>query len=380
MTRDSAIRALTFLTLLPVYSGCGSSELAETAKRPLAVLYTRPTTEEIAEYAEFVGQTEACDSVDVRARVTGFLKTAYIDDGADVKKGDLLFEIDDRLYLAELERAEASLSRIKARLQRTAADLSRIEALAGSGAITQEQHDLASGGYSEAMAQTRVAESERRIAQLNFDYCRVRAPLSGRAGRAIVDEGSLVKQDETVLISIVATDPIEIEIDIDERTLLRMCRMLEVGEAEPLQNKRIPLQVRLADEDSSWHDGTIDFVDNRLDPTTGTIRVQGTVSNPDGLFSPGMFVRARLQIAPAKTTILIAERALCHSDDEQFVYVLGTDDRAHYRPVTVGPMLEGRRVIEEGLSGSDRVLVSGLQRIRPNMKVAAKREPKQKRS
>ena len=380
MRRHRPIRIPAFLALLLGISGCDRSQPAESVKRPVAVLYAQPTTEDITDYAEFIGETEACASVEVRSRVSGFLKSTEFEDGADVKRGDLLFQIEDRLYSAELERAEASLAQSKARLLRVEADLRRIEALAGSSAITQEQIDLAAGAYSEAIAQTRIAEGERQIARLNLGYCRVAAPLNGRAGRALVDEGSLVKQDETNLVSIVATDPIEITVDVDERTLLRLRRLVQAGEMAPLREKRNPIQVRLADEASSWHDGTIDFVDNRLDPTTGTIRVRGIVPNPDGLFSPGMFVRVRVQIGPPRKTMLITERAIGLNEGEKFVYVVGPDERARYRPVRTGSLILGRRVIAEGLSSNDRVIVSGIQRVRPNVKVAAKHEPGQKSS
>lgn len=380
MKNPAKITAWVFFAISSISTGCEQSQPVELVRQPLAVLYTRPMTEEIADYAEFVGQTEACASVEVRARVTGFLEKIGFRDGEDVKAGDLLFEVDHRLYLAELERAEAVLAQANARLQRVTADLHRAEALTESSAITQEQYDLAAGAYSEAIARTQIADGARRLAQLNLDYCRVAAPLSGRASRALVDPGSLIKQDQTVLTSIVATDPIEIYLDIDESTLMRVRRLIQAGEIGPLRENPILLQVRLADEVSSWHEGAIDFIDNRLDPTTGTVRVRGIVANPDRLFAPGMFVRARLQIRPPKTTVLITERALGTERGEKFCYVIGRGERVVYRPVKTGRLIGGRRVIKEGLSTRDRVLVSGLQRVRPNMKVSAKSEGAQKSS
>lgn len=375
-TTAPLIASLSFVLL--IVAGCGRSVESDDALSSPPVLnvwYVRPTVKEIADYAEFIGETEGTETVDVRARVSGFLNRIAFQDGVFVREGDLLFEIDSRLYTGEFERAEAALVQAEARLRRVTADLRRAQKLIKTSDISQEQYDLAAGAYAEAVAQVRVADAQRRTARLNADYCRVTAPMSGRASRTRVDAGNLVKADETILTNIVASDPIEVNLQVDERSWLHIRRAVQSGVIPPPRKKGLPIQVWLADEDSAWHEGAIDFFDNHLDPTTGTVRARGIVPNADRLFAAGMFVRVRVRIGPPHEVVVVSEKAVAVDGGERFVWVLTPDNHVARRKIETESLLGGNRVVRSGLSSADRVLVSGLQRLRPGMAVAAELDP-----
>jgi len=353
-----------------VWSGCGKppAPVAGLPKLP-EVVVALPVVRQVTDYEDFTGRTEAKAAVEVRARVTGYLERVLFKEGTEVKQGDPLFEIDPRSYQAELQRAEATLAQSQARLQRCERDLKRANALLPQNAISQDDFDLISGDREEAAAAVKLAEASRDLAQLNLSFTRVTAPITGRISRQLIDPGNLVKADETALTTIVSMDPIYAYFDQDERTLLRVRRLVRAGVLKTIQEASVPVLLGLVDEEGFPHEGRIDFADNRVDAMTGTLRLRGVFANPQRMLSPGLFVRIRLPIGVAHPAVLVPEQALGTDQGQNFVYVVNGKDEVVQRTVNVGPLEGGLRVIEHGLAKDERVIVNGLQRVRSGVKV-----------
>jgi RND family efflux transporter MFP subunit len=258
------------------------------------------TAGEVADHADFTGRTEAAVTVEVRARVTGYLVKVAFKDGAEVKQGDLLFEIDPRPYQAELDRANAALAAAEAHLKRADTELKRAKALIERSAMSKEDYDKVVGDVDEARAQVAVARASREVANLNLDFTKVTAPVSGRVGRRLVDSGNVVRADGTMLTTIVGKDPMYVYFDVDERTYLDLRRALRDGKVKAAKLEDLPVAVQLANEEGFPHQGKLDFVDNRADPTKGTIRMRAVLPNADGLLVPGLFAQVRLTTADKK--------------------------------------------------------------------------------
>jgi RND family efflux transporter MFP subunit len=352
-------------------AGCGKQPTVAPAK-PIEVLFANPVTRSVTEYEEFTGRTEAVRTVELRARVTGYLDKAYFKDGADVKEGDELFEIDPRTYSAEVDRAAANLSVNEAHLTRIETDYQRDLVLLKQQALSQEEFDRVVGDRAEATAAVRVAKAGLAVAKLNLGFTKVMAPVSGRISRTMIDPGNLVKADETMLTTIVTRDPIYAYFDVDERTLLRLRRLVQEGKRKSSRETTIPLDIGLTDEDGFSMTGSIDFVDNRLVSNTGTLRVRGLIPNPKGLLSPGLFVRVRMPVGEAKASIMIPEQSLGTDQGQKFIYVVDDKNVVQYRKVKIGAMQDGLRVIEQGVGPGERIVVSGLQRVRPGVTVDPK--------
>lgn len=351
--------------------GCARTQAKPAPTKPPEVLVSLPTIDEVTDYEEFIGHAEAVQSVEVRARVTGYLDKVNFEDGAEVNKGDLLFEIDDRPYKAEAARAESTLEQGKAHLARLFRDHARAETLLSRNAIGREEYDRIQGDYAEATAMIGVAQAEVDKAHLNLEFTRVTAPISGRLSRRMVDPGNLVKADDTALTSIVSLDPMYVYFDIDERTMLKFRRLVSEGKIKSrLQGAEIPVEVALSDEVGFPHQGKINFSDNRVDPSTGTLRVRGVIDNPKPrIFSPGVFLRVRLPIGTPHKSIMVSEQAMGADQGKKFVYVVNDKNEVVYKPVEVGTLNNGMRVVDKGLALGERVVVSGLQRVRPGIKV-----------
>lgn len=358
-----------------VTTGCNRTPPAPPPAKPPEVLVSHPLVQEIADYEDFTGRTESVASVEIRARVTGYLDKVAFKDGADVRKGDLLFEIDPRSYQAELERAEAALRQTEVRLKRLTQDYERALSLRSRGALSQEEYDKIAGDRAEADSALGAARAVRDLAQLNLSYTKIHAPLSGRISRRFIDPGNLVKADETVLTTIGDSNPIYITFDVDERTVLRVIRLIEAGKVKSALEVEVPVIAALADEEGFPHKGTINFVDNRIDPNTGTLRMRGVFPNPSGLMAPGLFARVRVPLGDPAPAVVIAEQALGTDQGQRFVYVVNDKDEAVYRRVQVGRLNNGVRAIKEGLEPTDRIVVSGVQRVRPNSRVTPKEVP-----
>jgi RND family efflux transporter MFP subunit len=359
------------LTACAAVSGCGTPTAPVAAPpKPPEVVVTLPVVRQVTDYEDFTGRTEAKAAVEVRARVTGYLERVLFKEGTEVKQGDPLFEIDPRPYQAELQRAEATLAQSQARLRRCERDLKRANDLLPQNAISQDDFDQISGDRDEAAAAVKLAEASRDLAQLNLSFTRVTAPITGRISRQLIDPGNLVKADETALTTIVSMDPIYAYFDQDERTLLRVRRLVRAGVLKTIQESAVPVLLGLVDEEGFPHEGRIDFADNRVDAMTGTLRLRGVFANPQRMLSPGLFVRIRLPIGAPHAAVLVSDQALGTDQGQSFVYVVNSKNEVVHHTVTVGPLEGGLRVIEQGLAKDERVIVNGLQRVRPGVKVA----------
>lgn len=364
-------------------------------KGPPEVEVSLPVSKEIRDYEEFAGRLEAKETIQVRARVTGYLVKApperekvkgsgkFFKEGGLVQKGDLLFEIDPVLYEAQLARAKAAVLKAEAAFQQAERDWNRAKTLGSSTgyqAISREEFDKFRGICAVAEAEVKVARADLKIAQVNMDYCRVLAPISGRVSKVTVDPGNLVRADDTVLTSIGDSDPIKAYFDVDERTLTRILHLMEAG-VIPKEATGVEVEMGLADEEDRPHKGYIDFTDNFVDVSTGTLRVRGAFQNPKELLVPGMFVRVRLPIGQPQKARLIAEKALVTDQGQKYVYVVKDENSAahegkvEYRKVKLGRLQDGLRVIKDGLADTEKVVVSGLQRVRPDIQVKFKDVP-----
>ncbi|HUY90423.1 MAG TPA: efflux RND transporter periplasmic adaptor subunit [Pirellulales bacterium] len=355
-------------------AGCNHVAAPEPPKAPPPpeVVVALPTYEEITDHEDFTGQTEAVKSIEIRARVTGYLKTVDFQDGAEVEAGAPLFQIDPPYYEAERDRAEGNVGQAEAHLARLELDFERAEKLHPTGVITKEQYDLVTGDLAEAEATLKAAKAALKIARVNLGYCDIKAPIAGRLSRPFIDPGNLVIQDDTILTRIVAQNPMDVYFDIDERTMLRLRRLSQKGISASPQDESLPLLMGLADEEGYPHQGILNFEDNRLDPSTGTLRVRGVFPNPDRLLTPGLFVRVRVPIGVPYRALLVPEPALGADQGQKFLYVVDDKNEVSYRRVRVGRLHGQLRVVTEGVSPGERVVVSGLQRVRPGAKVAPK--------
>lgn len=350
-----------------------SASPAAAPPKPTEVLVERPTTARITDYEDFTGRTVATRYVEIRARVTGYLEKINFkaQEGRDVEKGAVLFEIDPRPYESEVARARANLLQAESHLKRLELDYKRIARLVESNTVTREQFDQVSGERNEGLAAVEIAKANLQATQLNLTFTKVLAPISGRVSRTQIDAGNVVKADDTVLTTVVAIDPIYAYFEIDERTLLRIRRYAQ--EARDSQGAdEVPVAMGLSDEEGFPHEGTINFLDNRLDPTTGTLQVRGVFKNPNRVLAPGMFVRVRLPIGEPYQALMVAEESLGTDQGQKFVYVVDAENKAQYRRVQVGKLQNGRRVVLKGLSADEQVVVSGLQRVRPGAVVQPK--------
>ncbi len=334
--------------------------------------YTTPSQETVTEYEEFTGRTAAINTVELRSRVSGYLDKVAFTDGTEVNQGDLLFQIDPRPFQAESERVTANVSQAKAHLDRLEREVARDRPLVANRTITPDQWDQVTSDRAEAEATWKAALAAKDSADLNLTWTKVIAPISGHISRRLVDPGNLVKADDTMLATIVSLDPIYAYFDLDERTVLRMRRLLEEGKLLKTPEKRVIVQVALADEEDFSRKGMVDFFDNQVDSTTGTLRLRAVIENPKHLLLPGLFVRLRFPIGEAHSALLIPDEAIGTDQGQKYVWVIGEGDKVSYRRVKTGLLHNGKRVIEDGLKADDRVVVTGLQRLRKDLQVVPK--------
>jgi multidrug efflux system membrane fusion protein len=328
---------------------------------------------DIAEWDEFTGRLEAIDSVAVRARVSGYVSRVNFEEGTLVRRGDLLVEIDPRPFQAEVDRLRAEIVRARATMQRATAELDRAKRLAAENAMSREEHDRRASFADESAAQLAASEAALRAAELNLEFTRVVSPVDGRVGRAIVTRGNLVSGgtgEATLLTTVVSLDPIYASFDTDEQTFLRYADLTRDGKRASAREKGTPVKLLVAGNDTPY-EGRLNFLDNQVDPATGTIRGRAILANPDRTLTPGLFVRVLLPGRGAYRGVLIDDRAVGTDLDKRFVYVVKPDSTIEYRTVTLGPIVDGLRVVRDGLSNGDRIVVNGLQRVRPGVKVDA---------
>ncbi|WP_398314539.1 efflux RND transporter periplasmic adaptor subunit [Zoogloea sp.] len=315
----------------------------------------------ITDWQDFSGRLEAVDRVEIRPQVSGILTQVHFKDGAAVRKGDVLFTIDPRPFAAEVARAEAQLAATEARVAYTASDLARSERLIADNAVSRRDLEEKQNAARDAAAGVQAARAALRIARLNLDYTTIKAPIDGRMSRAEVTIGNLVSTTGgPALTTLVSSDRIYAAFDVDEQTFLK-----SVNPARTAKGTSLPVHLGLADQDGYSTQGRIHSVDNRLDTTSGTIRVRAVFDNPDGRLVPGLYARIRLGSDTPREAVLIDDRAVGTDQDKRFVLVVGDGNRAAYREVRLGKLQDGLRVVEDGLKPGEHIVVNGLQRIRP---------------
>jgi RND family efflux transporter MFP subunit len=358
--------------LLLLLTACAQQPPAATAPPPPKVTVSQPISRDVVEWEEYTGRLEAIESVEVRARVNGCLQSIHFKNGGIVKQGDLLFVIDPRPYQAELERAKAELALATVRLERTGKDLARAQMLVRSRAVSEEEVDTRVSDQRQAQESVQAARAMVNAAQLNVEFTQVRAPISGRISRNFVSVGNLINggtTQSTLLTTIVSLDPIYCYFEADERSYLKGMRQVRNGDRTNGRAGKQPVYVGLADEEAFPHQGYIDFVDNRLDPNTGTITGRAVLPNPDLLLAPGLFARIRIPAGGKYKALMLPPEAVGSDLSQQFVFVVDDQNLAQYRKVALGPIIDGFRVIRDGLQPDDWVIVKGIQRAKTGAKV-----------
>jgi RND family efflux transporter MFP subunit len=335
---------------------------------PPAVTVAPVLEREINEWDEFTGRLQAVDQVEIRPRVSGYIKRVTFPEGKEVRKGEVLFEIDARQYEADLARAEAQLEQARTASQLAAREVERAQRLVSVKAISQEEFDSRTSAQANGLAAVRAAEAAVQNAKLNLEWTRVRSPIAGRVSNAEVTAGNLVQAGPptaTLLTTVVSLDPIYAYFEGDEQTYLKYTTLARAGTRSSSRDVRNPIYLGLANEDGFPHKGYVDFVDNRLNPETGTIRARAVFSNKDRIFTPGLFARMKLVGSGRYRAALVLDRAIGTDQDKKFVMAVGDDSRAVYRPITLGGSVDGLRIVTAGLKTGDRIIVNGLQRVRP---------------
>ena len=368
-------RLIIPLLLVPVLAACGQSQSQPqtAAPSPPQVTIAKPTSKRIADQDEYVGRFVAVESVEVRARVPGYLEAIHFQDGQLVKAGDLLFAIDRRPFQIALAQAEASLAQAKATLAFAESDLARAQGLAIGTAITQQTFDQRIQAKRSAEASVAAQQAAERQAALDLEFTELRAPVSGRIGDRRVSIGNLVTGgtagNTSLLATIESIDPIRFEFTLDEASYLRYGHFSDDGGAAPNRGLTLPVDLKLLDESAFSHEGKMDFIDNAIDRSSSTIRARAVFANPDGKFTPGMFARVRMTAASPKDELLVPDAAIGAEQVRKFVLVVDAENVARPKYVTLGPVVDGLRVITQGLTPDDNVIINGLMRARPGAKV-----------
>lgn len=372
MRRASSVSVLAVLAGTILVS-CQKSP-APAPAQPAAVTVAKPVAKRLTEWDEFSGRLAAVASVEVRARVSGYLQSTHFTEGREVKQGDLLFVIDPRRYEAEHARAQAELNRARASFDLATAEAARATKLVQTSAISAEEADVKAKARLGAEATLAAAQAQLDQAKLDLEWTRVTAPISGRVGRKIVTEGNLITggpNNATVLTSIVQLDPIYCYFDVDERSALKYRELARTGKRESALYQPIVAQMGLANQNGFPNQGKIDFVDNEIAANTGSIRARGIFPNSDRLMSPGFFARVRIPGTGDYDALLIRDTAIGSDQGRPYVYVVGPDGRATQRTIVTGAMEDGLRIVREGLSPDDRVVINGVIAIRPGATVRA---------
>lgn len=373
----SPLRLLFPFLALPAFALAGCDKAAQQAAAsppPPAVTVAQPVKRTVTDWDEFTGRFDAIEEVQVRARVGGFVNSVEFRDGSIVHAGDLLYVIDPRPFEAVAEQADGQLSDARAKAELAKRELERALTLNQTQAVSDSIVDQRRQALQTAKAAETQAEGALKAARLNIEFTHVVAPLTGRASRHLVSAGNLVQGSDngasTLLTSIVSLDPIYIYFDMDEATYQRNSRLWFEGKRPSSRETPNPVKVKLTGEAAPSHDGTIDFVDNRLDLSTGTLRTRAVIPNKDLSILPGQFGRVRLIGSAPYEALLIPDTAIATDQSRKIVFVVKEDDTVEARPVELGPMDEGLRVIRDGLKANDRVIVEGIQRARVGAKVS----------
>ena len=319
--------------------------------------------EAVTEWDQFSGHIEAIDSVELRPRVNGYLQEIHFEEGSAVSKGDLLFSIDAREYQAALDTARADLSRARTRHELAQTEAARAQKLAAIKAISAEELEQRNGEVAQANADIRAAQARVRQAELNVEFSQITAPIDGRIGAALVKPGNLVQAGQSVLTTLVSIDPVYVAFEGDESVYLRYQQLARQGNRPSSRDARNPVRVGLADDEGFPREGEMVFVDNQLDPHTGTIRARALLDNADGSLTPGLFARVQLLGRTGYQAMLIDERAILTDQDRKYVYIIDENNTAQRRDLQLGRQFEGLRVVSSGLQAGDRVVVNGTRKI-----------------
>jgi len=372
--RPKAISARPlFLVALVALAGCGESPKS-AGPPPPTVTVAKPAQRPIVDQDEYVGRFVAVNNVEVRARVSGYLDGIHFQDGQLVKQGDLLFTIDRRPFQNTLDQARANLELAQSNVRFTEADYARAQKLLKDHTISEQAYDQRAQAYRNAVASVAANEAMVKQAQLDLEFTELRAPVAGRIGDRRVSQGNLVTGGTggtTLLATIVSMDPIRLEFTFDEAAYLRYERLSSSGKEMTGRGGNVLVALKLIDESDFMHRGYMDFVDNVIDRSTGTIRGRAQFSNPDGVFTPGMFARVRVPGSPVYQALLIPDSAIGSEQARKYVLIVDDGSIARQRYVTLGQSVEGLRVIKEGLTADDRVIVNGLMQAHPGGKVTA---------
>jgi multidrug efflux system membrane fusion protein len=403
--------------LLAAVGGCHGNSTQVAPAQPPALPVSHPVEREVTDYVDFTGQTDAVQALNVTARVTGYLVRMPFKEGSEVRgdgrpravagvlgllaaplspgpllaaaflfpgqchEGDLLFEIDPRPYQAQLDQAQGQVALYEAQLKLAIANYARAREVAKTpGAISPQDLDTYKAQQEQAEAALLAIRASLEVYKLNLRFCMVTSPIDGRVSRYYLTLGNLVNQDQTLLTTVVSLDPMYAYFDVDEPTLLRVRRAVNEGTIKPPENGQMPVLLGLQGEDGFPHQGTIDFVNNQVNPTTGSISVRGVFANPKPpqgvrVLSPGMFVRVRLPIGRPHPALLVIDRAIGSDQGMKYVYVLDAENKAQYRRITTGPLqADGLRVVQ-GLQAGDWVIIGGLQQVRPGMEIRPDQAP-----
>jgi multidrug efflux system membrane fusion protein len=327
---------------------------------PPEVSVAQVVSRDVRQWDEFTGRVTAVETVELRPRVSGYVERVAYEEGQEVRKGDLLFLIDQRSYRAAFDRARADVERARSEAKLAASEFVRAQTLVDARAISGEEFDARKAAATQGNAAVRAAEAALDRARLDLEFTEVRAPIDGRAGRAVVTVGNLAQADSTLLTTLVSLDPVHVYFEADEQTYLGYNELARRGERGESRN---PVRVGLANETGYPHAGTLDFTDNQVDPRTGTIRARAVVPNPDRVFTPGLFARVQLEGSGVFHALLINDKAVLTDQDRKYVYVLGPGNTAVRRDIELGRVVEGLRVVSAGLEGKDKVIVHGVQKV-----------------
>jgi membrane fusion protein, multidrug efflux system len=366
----SAMRSVVAASFVLALAACGDSS---PPPPPPSVTVAKPVSLTVVDRDEYVGRFIAIDMVEVRPRVSGYLEKVHFQDGQIVKAGEVLFTIDPRPFQNTLDQARSALAQARANLDFATADLTRADQLLRDKTMSEQQYQQRTQTKRVTEAAVQSAEAAVRQAQLDLEFTQPKAAVTGRIGDRRVAPGNLIVGGNagtaTLLASIVTIDPIRLEFSADEQAFLRYARLANDGKNPDARGAKAAVDLKLLDENDFVHNGTIDFVDNVIDQSSGTIRARALFANPDGLFTPGMFGRVRVPASPPYQALTVPETAIGTEQVRKFVFVVGPDDMVQQKYITLGPLQGERRVIKEGLAPDDRVIVNGIVRARAGIKV-----------
>ena len=345
-------------------TACGGQDSNGGPQMPPAdVSVSQVVAHEVTEWDEFSGRIEAVEHIEIRPRVSGYLAAVHFREGSEVRKGALLFSIDDREFRAAVDSAQANVARAQTRVEVAQAEWNRTHKLAAAKAASTEELEQRGGELQQAKADLKASQAQAQMAELNLQFTRISAPIAGRVGAAMIRPGNLLAAGSSVLTSVVSLDPVHVVFEGDEQVYLRYQKLARDGLRPSSRDAANPVRVGLANETGFPHEGVMDFVDNALDPDSGTIRARAVLDNADRVFTPGLFARVQLRGNAGYPALLIHEQAVLTDQDRKYVYVVGQGNTAQRKDVSLGAQVDGLRVVTEGLDASDRVVVNGVRKI-----------------